>query len=609
MSFGSTWRKWNLHIHTPDTVFNNLFTAIPPHTDKWETYLELLSKCDASVLGITDYFSINGYEKVKEFKDNGGLPNVELLIPNIELRIIPVTAGEKGINFHILCDPEIVDQLDNLLFNELKYRYKDNDYRCTKDGLIALGRAFRGPTLREEAAYEEGAHQFKVQYTDLAEIYRKSKVLREHSIRVVSNNSADGASGLQHNSLAATREEIYRLTQAIFSAQPKDREFFLGKGVLNQEQLVDKYGSLKPCIHGCDAHKNEEICRPDLNRFTFIKADPTFSGLKQIIFEPESRVAIRDSKPRTPAKSINTVELNFPSDCKMDDEKFCFGNSYQLNFSPNFTCIIGGRGTGKSTLLNLIGAKLQKSANEFFRSRQLKDNKGTKLQITDCIKIDGDHDEKNIEFLSQNEIEDFAKDPVKLTNAIYSRIINLDTEDTLKSAADSLQSSLTRLKQVISHTLELREGKKEVDRKKKEIESLTKMTNSFESDEYKKLTKAVASSLLKVNNITYSQTQYYGLIEKLEELVAGYRPLETDNEYITAGAELTASLNTIIDTHRLKDFSSIISQQTQFKAEYDTAKSNLQSYLQNAGVSTEDQKDIVGFPKLRLCNFTKFSSN
>lgn len=48
-----------------------------------------------------------------------------------------------------------------------------------------------------------------------------------------------------------------------------------------------------PCIHGSDAHLLDDICKPDLDRYTWIKADPTFEGLKQIIYEPDGRVQIQ----------------------------------------------------------------------------------------------------------------------------------------------------------------------------------------------------------------------------------------------------------------------------------------------------------------------------
>jgi hypothetical protein len=66
------------------------------------------------------------------------------------------------------------------------------------------------------------------------------------------------------------------------------------------------------CIHGSDAHQNSKIFEPDDQRYCWIKADPTFNGLKQIIYEPEERVCISDSVPQTksPYQVIESITIN-----------------------------------------------------------------------------------------------------------------------------------------------------------------------------------------------------------------------------------------------------------------------------------------------------------
>ena len=55
---GSEWRKWDLHVHTPESYENNF--------SGWETYIEKLKEKalehDITVVGLTDYFSVDGYE-------------------------------------------------------------------------------------------------------------------------------------------------------------------------------------------------------------------------------------------------------------------------------------------------------------------------------------------------------------------------------------------------------------------------------------------------------------------------------------------------------------------------------------------------------------------
>lgn len=62
-SRGSEWRKWDLHIHTPESGMNNQYT-------NWDNFVKsLFNKAiekEIAVIGITDYFTIDGYKKLKE---------------------------------------------------------------------------------------------------------------------------------------------------------------------------------------------------------------------------------------------------------------------------------------------------------------------------------------------------------------------------------------------------------------------------------------------------------------------------------------------------------------------------------------------------------------
>jgi hypothetical protein len=61
----------------------------------------------------------------------------------------------------------------------------------------------------------------------------------------------------------AVREELKAQPHIIFSANPGDREFFLGnKPGFGRDYIEAMYGSLKPCLHGSDAHEVTDIRPP-----------------------------------------------------------------------------------------------------------------------------------------------------------------------------------------------------------------------------------------------------------------------------------------------------------------------------------------------------------
>lgn len=353
---GAEWRKWDLHLHTPGTAKNDQFSS---DNDVWEDYLQRIEQdSNIAVLGITDYFSIENYIKLKKYQENGRISQ-KTIIPNVELRILPVTNSETPINLHVIFDPDISsDIIEREFFRKLKFSYQNAEYSCIRADLIALGRAYTSnQTLEENVAWREGVCQFNVPFSDLKKVF-SGNVIEKRCLIGVSNSSNDGNSGIQHSSLAAVRQEIYRLSNFIFSGNPNDREYFLGKGVDNKKKVISKYGSIKPCFTGSDAHSLEKIGVFSLNRYTWLKADPTFDGLKQVINEPEERVFIGEAPKILEKVATNrTKYISELSVRKVADYSGSLGTWFgNINIPINHELvgIIGNKGSGKSAIADII---------------------------------------------------------------------------------------------------------------------------------------------------------------------------------------------------------------------------------------------------------------
>ena len=93
-----------------------------------------------------------------------------------------------------------------------------------------------------------------------------------------------------------------------------------------------------PFIKSSDAHELDEIGRG----YTFIKmTEPSFEGLRTALADPGSRIA------------LETALHDHPS----IDGVFCDGEFLQdreIQLNKNLNCIIGGKGTGKSTVIEFI---------------------------------------------------------------------------------------------------------------------------------------------------------------------------------------------------------------------------------------------------------------
>jgi hypothetical protein len=137
---GSVWRRWDPHIHTPGTAMNNQFGQ-----DAWEEYLTRIEQSEPRIeaLGVTDYCSIDEYEKVLDFQVAGMLPDVRLIFPNIGLRLPTATRGNHPVNVHLLVspdDPNYVDETRRFL-RTLKFSSGRESYVCDRSDLIRLGKA------------------------------------------------------------------------------------------------------------------------------------------------------------------------------------------------------------------------------------------------------------------------------------------------------------------------------------------------------------------------------------------------------------------------------------------------------------------------------------
>lgn len=384
-------RGWmlTLHIHTPGTAKNDHYGN---SDEVWERYIDALEKSDVTVFGITDYFSISNYIKVKEYQKQDRLKG-KFLLANVEMRIYPVTDKSKLINIHAIFDPFLdVADIEREFFRQLQFTYNDASYSCIDNDLAKLGRIVENnPNLADDVAIKKGIDAFAVSYEALKKVIDKA-FFKGHVIIALSNGSKDGVTGIlnQEGNMQPLRKEITRMSDIILSGNPGDVEYFSGAKT-SVEEVVSTYGSLKPCIIGSDAHSLDKVGVFPNDRITWIKADPTFEGLKQILFEPKERVRISDAIPdfKYDYNIIDHVVLNTAG---------VWNQTIPLN--QNLNTIIGGRSTGKSTLLASMAAKFQKIKND--------ENYDFIKGLSDNVHVfwrDGlEADNKEIEYFTQNEI-------------------------------------------------------------------------------------------------------------------------------------------------------------------------------------------------------------
>ena len=595
---GAEWRKWDLHTHTPGTAKNDNFG-----NDSWDSFFDRLDEsADLAVIGITDYFSIDNYIKVKEHQDKGNLPH-KYFIPNIELRISPVTDSNKPINIHVLFSPDLdISVLEREFFRNLKFEYKGANYSCTRADLISLGRAYKShETLDELSAWKEGIGQFLVPFKELKTVL-SNQLLHKKCLVGVSNSNKDGNSGIQHSSLAATREEIYRLSDFIFSGNPNDVTYFSGKGADTRDDVIKKYNSLMPCLTGSDAHDLQKVGVFNKGRTTWIKADPTFDGLVHAVEEFEERIFVGDEPALFDRVNKNKTKylekLSVSSVASYSDPSNVWFDQINIPLNNELVAIIGNKGSGKSAIADIVSLCANYYDDEdfsFLTSKRFREKKGRiaqnfEAQLTwesGVVNERGlyetpDSDAvREVKYLPQglfekltNEIstvEDFQNeiegvvfshipDSEKLNTSSFSELVDLKTtnvDDQISHAREQLQSLN---KTIIEHEVKATSSYKKqleakLQQKRKELDALTQPETVANPNEDPAKQKAHEAANNKLTKIRAQIEELEKLITESEEakkkLLISKNKLETvkssvkqkESEFILYLQELTEELS------------------------------------------------------------------
>ncbi|MCU0442107.1 MAG: hypothetical protein MUE96_06890 [Bacteroidia bacterium] len=616
---GSEWRIWDLHIHTPGTKKNDKFTGATLD-EKWQNYVANINSSteEISVIGITDYFSIENYFKFKHLVANGEITkSFDLIIPNIELRVLPVTGSATPINLHCLFNPKIDSEIEDRFLAQLNFDYSGSNYTGSKTGLIRFGRELeQNSSLDEEIAYKKGIEQYVISLDVLRGIFDKDSNLRENVIIVVSNKSTDGATGAtQHedffiskvvSQLDATRWSLYQFSDAVFSSNEKDRNYFLGKSVDDEKTVIRKCGTLKPCYHGCDAHSNDKIFKPDGNRFCWIKADPTFEGLKQTLYEPEDRVKIQALQPDIKNDRYVISELQFI------DSGNLFGNQ-KIELNENLNSIIGGKSSGKSLLLFSTAKSIDSDQVE--KASKRLNFEGYKFDTTFDFKViwkNGDEDFYSksdpaqklhkISYIPQLYINYLVeKNNKEELNQLIKNILLQDAEfkvfyeDTFRAIAET-NSEIERL---VNEYFKVRNTALDVQQKSKDtgnsktiqqaIQNTTELiqkgqqASNLSETEFKEYSELIQSKSTLDAEIRTISLKELTLQKVLNEVVSNKHNLLGK---IDTGVILKGSIDRILD--ELGDISADIATIKELIVkDYETLIQNLQQYITNLNLANK----------------------
>ncbi|AVI58377.1 phosphotransferase [Paracoccus yeei] len=348
MSRGSEWHRWEPHIHAPGTIMNNQFNG----PSAWNDYLTALEQATPLIeaIAVTDYYVTDAYEQVLRYKAAGRLSNTKLVFPNVELRLDVATAKGGFVNLHLFVSPEDPQHLDELqrFLSRLQFNVMQDRFDCTRADLVRLGKKVNSSITDDRAALAHGANQFKVNFQKLREVFFESAWAKKNILIAVAGGATDGTSGVREAADQTIRREIESFAHVIFASSPAQREFWLGQKSLDPDEIRAQYGGLKPCLHGSDAHKLEDVASPFGDRFSWIKGGIEFDALRQACIDPGGRAFVGEKPPRSamPSQVISHVRIDGAG----------WATTPDIPLNAGLVAIIGARGSGKTALADVIAA-------------------------------------------------------------------------------------------------------------------------------------------------------------------------------------------------------------------------------------------------------------
>lgn len=457
---GSQWRRWDLHVHAPGTKLNDGYEKKGGAPDL-EQFCKVIHDSGVAVAAITDYFSLDGYFAVKEKYDELYPHDFTLLLPNLELRL-PISVNRDGqkVNLHLIFNPKLTRTKATRFLDRLYTEGTTGDDR-TK----VVCNDLNSQEDFDSATVSTAAIQEAIQGTFGPHAVAPS-ARHEHLLVVVSakgDGIRPGGSGIQRQNLLT--DEIDKFSDAFF-ANPGSSDYFLNVNRLEKDELI----APKPVFDGCDAHSFADLYEglgkhvTDEGRqrnITWIKADPTYTGLLQTLVEPADRVMMQATVPdhKEPYKVISKVKFSGTGDFPAE-----------VSLNKNLNAIIGSRSSGKSSLLAYIAhavdpeetVRLQVEAHGLSEARDAGPAAGHTWDDVSDVKCEvewesGEGTTGKVIYIPQNSLYRLSEQPEEITKKIAPALFR--TYPSLKTAYDSAMSKVgaanTKIKSAIDEWFDL----------------------------------------------------------------------------------------------------------------------------------------------------------
>lgn len=376
-SRGSLWRRWDLHVHTPASIYHNYGSG----DDVWERFVSALEQLpeEFSVIGINDYLFLEGYRKILEYKSQGRLANIDTFLPVLEFRVAKFAGTEnklRRINHHVIFSNELTtDQIEQQFLNGLRAHYKlsaDSNYEwggvVTPESLEDLGKTIIASVPDDKKAdygspILEGFNNLNLPVEAIKESLA-SPYFKNNYITAI--GKTEWTSLKWNDQSIAEKKTLINEADAVFTSADNAAAYARARETLQAQKVNDRLLDCSDAHNWTDSGDKDSLGHCEL----WLKADPTFGGLQHALLEFEERVYVGSEPPkvtdvkRRPQRYIRSLQVKKKQGTPLAEQWF----DTEVVFNPGLVAIIGNKGSGKSALADIValGGNSQQEANYSF---------------------------------------------------------------------------------------------------------------------------------------------------------------------------------------------------------------------------------------------------
>lgn len=345
--------------------------------DTWARFLDGLEGLpeDIKVIGINDYWFLDGYKKVLDARRAGRLRNLDAVFPVVEIRLDQF-GGTQGhlsrVNLHVIFDPELDPAVIEAQFLnalqpsfQLSPEYQSLEWRgvITQESLADLGHKIKQSVPATEIGrygsdLQEGFNNLNVSLSDVQSVLKGAYFRGKALLGIGKTEWADVKWSDQS---IASKKNVINEASLVFTAYQDPSRWKRDVQLLRESNVTHQV------LDCSDAHAFKDAT-DDMRLgqcLTWMNTTPSFAGLSYALQEFDRRVFVGLEPPslarirRNPERFIDkiSVKSSEPNHNLFD---------YEIPLNAGFVAIVGNKGQGKSALLDCIALAGNSSRkNEF----------------------------------------------------------------------------------------------------------------------------------------------------------------------------------------------------------------------------------------------------